>query len=248
MKTKTIDKNIITTSLFILALALIVGFFVNMSGGSNQSHGGSGRSGGPGSRRRHNHGHDEKGEMSNICRGRLSDHEYLTHMIPHHQVAVDISVLLQKKSKNPMMQEILRKLIWTQQYEIKLMESMIDHIPENDMSSSEKMTPDYMETVADMTPPNLLGLTQTYCDPHFFNPKKHMEHMKHIGLDDEIYIKHMIPHHQVAVDMSKVLLQNTRNDFMIYLAYRIIQSQQSEIILLNDLLNNKYTYQSSLLL
>ena len=67
-------------------------------------------------------------------------------------------------------------------------------------------------------------------------------------IDDEMYIKHMIPHHQVAVDMSKVLLQNTRNDFMIYLAYRIIQSQQAEIILLNDLLNNKYTYQSSLLL
>ena len=75
MKTKTIDKNIITTSLFILALALIVGFFVNMSSGSSQSQRGRGSS------RRHNHGHGEKGEMSNICRGKLSDHEYLTHMI-----------------------------------------------------------------------------------------------------------------------------------------------------------------------
>ena len=48
-------------------------------------------------------------------------------------------------------------------------------------------------------------------------------------------------HHQVAVDMSKVLLKNTSNDFMIYLAYRIIRSQQNEIILLDNLLK-KSTY------
>ena len=56
------------------------------------------------------------------------------------------------------------------------------------------------------------------------------------------YIEHMIPHHQVAVDMSKVLIKNTKNDFMIYLAYRIIRSQQGEIILLTDLLNKSKIY------
>ena len=48
-------------------------------------------------------------------------------------------------------------------------------------------------------------------------------------LDDKMYIKHMIPHHQVAVDMSKVLIKNTKNDFMLYLAYRIIRSQQKKL-------------------
>ena len=53
----------------------------------------------------------------------------------------------------------------------------------------------------------------------------------------------MIPHHQVAIDMSKKLLKNTENDFMIYLAYRIIRSQSNEIILLSDLLDkNNYFY------
>ena len=55
----------------------------------------------------------------------------------------------------------------------------------------------------------------------------------------------MIPHHQVAVDMSKVLLQNTKNDFMIYLAYRIIRSQQQEIKLLNDILTQDNFYYNS---
>ena len=41
--------------------------------------------------------HNEK----DICRGYLSDQDYLKHMIPHHQVAIDISILLQKKTQNP---------------------------------------------------------------------------------------------------------------------------------------------------
>ena len=45
----------------------------------------------------------------------------------------------------------------------------------------------------------------------------------------------MIPHHQVAVDMSKRLLEHTKSDFMIYLAYRIIRNQEAEIKLLDDL-------------
>ena len=186
---------------------------------------------------------------SNICRGYLSDYMYLDHMIPHHQVAVDISIMLQKKTKNPVMQEILRKLIWTQKYEIDLMKSLQLKLPKNDMSDdTTKMKNWYIATKSDYQKPNKLGLTNTYCDPHFFNPEAHMKHMEHMKLTDKMYIKHMIPHHQVAIDMSKVLLKNTNNDFMIYLAYRIIHSQQAEIILLNDLLNkNMFRYKSNLI-
>ena len=115
---------------------------------------------------------------------------------------------------------------------------------EDGMSVQNNMNKTYIYTVSDFVYPNKKGLTHTYCDPHFFDPEKHMEHIKHMDLTDEMYIHHMIPHHQVAVDMSKVLLTNTKNDFMIYLAYRIIRSQQEEIVLLNDLLNSKL-YQSS---
>jgi len=170
-------------------------------------------------------------------------------MIPHHQVAVDISILLQKKSKNPLMQHILRKIIWVQNYEISMMKELIKKLPKNDMSNDNlKMNRKYISTVSDFTKPNKLGLTDTYCDLNFFNPEEHMKHIKHMKLDDMMYIKHMIPHHQVAVDMSKKLLKNTKNDFMIYLVYRIIRSQQEEIILLNDLLKTKnYRHESNIL-
>ena len=195
-----------------------------------------------------NHQNHQKGSEE-PCRTDLTDVEYLEHMIPHHQVAVDISYMLQKQTKDPVMQDIMRKLIWLQEYEIKLMETMLKKIPLNMSSSQRKMKLIYHKTVADFTKPNKLGLTKTYCDPHFFDPEEHMKHMKEMKLTDIVYLEHMIPHHQVAVDMSKKLLENTKNDFMIHLAYRIIQAQQNEIILLNDLLDKKnYKHNNNLLI
>ena len=174
----------------------------------------------------------------NPCSKHITDLEYLKHMIPHHQVAVDISVMLQKKTKSPIMHEILRKLIWTQKYEIEMMKQMLTTLPNKLSTEDRKMIKKYKHTIADFIKPNKKGLTDTYCDPHFFDPEEHMKHLKHMKLDDNMYIDHMIPHHQVAVDMSKKLLKNTNNDFMIFLCYRIIRSQQEEIVLLKQLKYN----------
>ena len=186
---------------------------------------------------------------SKPCDKKISNLDYLKHMIPHHQVAVDISLMLQRKSKNPTMQNILRKIIWIQKYEIDLMKEMLTKLPRKDMSDDKSpMNGNYSVTVADFIHPNKVGLTNTYCDPHFFDPEMHEKHLQHMKLDDIMYIKHMIPHHQVAVDMSKNLLKHTNNDFMIYLAYRIINSQQEEIVLLDDLLKDgNYRHQSGLI-
>ena len=186
-------------------------------------------------------------KKSEPCSDNLTDNEYLEHMIPHHQVAVDISLLLQKITKNPTMQKILRVLIWTQRYEINLMKQMLKNRPSN-ISSGKKSNHKYTPTISDLIQPNEVNISDTYCDPHFFNPEEHMKHLKHMKLDNEMYIKHMIPHHQVAIDMSKKLLKNTKNDFMIHLAYRIIRSQSNEIVLLSDLLNkNNNFYESTIL-
>ena len=66
-------------------------------------------------------------------------------------------------------------------------------------------------------------------------------------MTDAMYMHHMIPHHQVAVDMSKKILKTTNNDFIIYLAYRIIRGQQLEITNLYNLLNSKNMFESNIL-
>ena len=76
----------------------------------------------------------------------------------------------------------------------------------------------YVPTISDYAKSNKLGLTKHIVTYIFLDPKAHMKHLKHMKPNDKTYLEHMIPHHQVAVDMSKVLIKNTENDFMIYLA------------------------------
>ena len=57
----------------------------------------------------------------------------------------------------------------------------------------------------------------------------------------------MIPHHQVAVDMSKKILKMTNNDFIMDLAYKIIHNQQLEITNLYYLSKSKNMFESNIL-
>ena len=187
------------------------------------------------------------------CRVVLSDEEFLKHMIPHHQMAIDISIEHIKNTKSDIIMKILRELIYTQKYEVIIMLAELKHKTENITSiySNQSFNP----TISSDTYPNILGLTNTYCDPAFFTYQKnqhnqynqynqhnkHNQHkQEHNIVTDKQYILHMIPHHQVAVDMCKILLKNTKSDFLIDLAYRMIKEQETEIILLNDLLQSPF--------
>jgi uncharacterized protein (DUF305 family) len=180
-----------------------------------------------------------------ICNSQLNDIEFLEHMIEHHQVAIDISKILQKKTRWVQLQKVLRELIWTQTTEITLMKVWLKSLPERISDSQMTLNREYISTYSDFIKPNKLGLTNVYCDPLFFDPKKHMKHLHHVN--DKSYIDHMIPHHMVAVDMSKILLKNTNNDLMIGFAYRIIKAQQSEIIMLENLKKSLYKHHSNLI-
>lgn len=170
------------------------------------------------------------------CRVFLSDTDFLKHMITHHQVAVDISIQHITNTKHDIIMKILRELIWTQKYEILMMSEEIKHKTEN-ITIIHKNQP-FAPTISSFIYPNVVGLTNSYCDPAFFNLKQHNK-VNHTILTDKEYILHMIPHHQVAIDMCKILLKHTKSDFLIYLSYRIIRAQEAEILLLHDLLKSK---------
>jgi uncharacterized protein (DUF305 family) len=177
-----------------------------------------------------------------ICNKQLTDTEYINHMIAHHEVAVHMSEI--HNTKDPIMLDMLRNLIRLQKYEINLMKDskIIDNKLNDDMSKNSKMDTSYISTEGDFTNPNTLYLSKTYCDPGFFK----MSHTKNV-ISDDIYIHHMIPHHQVAVDMSKKILKMTRNDFIIDLAYKIIHNQQLEISKLHSLSKIKNRFESTIL-
>ena len=65
-------------------------------------------------------------------------------------------------------------------------------------------------------------------------------------LTDIEYLEHMIPHHQVAIDMSKRLLMHTKHTYLIHFCNKLIIDQQYEIYFMNNLLKNKYNNFSDL--
>ena len=187
----------------------------------------------------------ENSNIKNPCIDYLSDKEFLEHMIPHHQVAIDMSILLIKTTNNPIMKDLCRDIIWQQKYEITMMKEMINKLPKYELKSNSitlKTKLEYYE------PKNVISKTGE-CNPLFFKPDEHMENMKHMKIDDRSYLEHMIPHHQVAVDMSKRLLLHTKNTYMMSLCYDLITEQQNEILMMNQMLNNfnKWQYKSTLI-
>lgn len=185
----------------------------------------------------------EKFTNTNPCDKYLSDYDYLHHMIPHHQVAIDISLLFREKTKNPVLKEILRKIIWTQTIEIELMKMVLSRLPKNISDSHVKMNRIYINTPVEAYYPKESSVKVIGCNPHFFDSKLHMKHLKHKKLTDKYFLEHMIPHHQLAVDMSKRLLKHTKSDYMIEFCYRIIRSQTEEIFMMKNMLKNYSTWQ-----
>ena len=71
--------------------------------------------------------------------------------------------------------------------------------------------------------------------------------MKHMEINEKSYLEHMVPHHQVAIDMSRRLLLHTNNSYLLDFCRKLIIDQQGEIYYMNYLLENKYNHISELL-
>ena len=188
--------------------------------------------------------------MDNPCIDKLTDFEYLEHMIPHHQVAIDMSHLLIRENniKNPDVLTLCRNIIFTQGYEIWEM-NFIKNTTINTLSSNHKPTVDIFNdtTKLDLFNPILSKSEDGSCNPLFFKPDDHMKHMEHMKINDRKYLEHMIPHHQVAIDMSRRLLLHTNNTYLMEFCRKLIINQQGEIYHMNNLLNNNFNYISPLL-
>jgi uncharacterized protein (DUF305 family) len=130
---------------------------------------------------------------------KLSDLDYINHMIPHHQIAIDMSEQLIPYTKSYIMLTLTRDIIRKQNYEIWEMANMTGY------------TKEYIFTIKPVTKKMKMSVTQ--------------------------YLQHMIPHHQVAIDMSKRLLLYTKTPYLTVLAYEIIIDQQKEILTMTGLLN-----------
>jgi uncharacterized protein (DUF305 family) len=184
----------------------------------------------------------------NPCTDFLTDLEYIEHMIPHHQVAVDMSNMLIPNTQDPIILHLCRNIIKKQNYEIWEMEHMKRQIQDK-VFADQKSAIDIIYSKLDKYEPLRSRSKDGDCNPLFFKPNDHASHMRGMKITSKSYLEHMIPHHQVAVDMSKRLLMHTNNSYLLDFCRKLITDQQGEILMMNDLLNMKklWNFDSELL-
>jgi uncharacterized protein (DUF305 family) len=183
--------------------------------------------------------YDKNHKMGDPCGGYISDHEFLKHMIPHHQVAIDMSKEVMKYSRDPNIVYLARNIIFSQTDEILFMEGMfLSHIP--NVSSNDKYRYKNPFNKFALIFPNKSRAKNYKCGLHHFSSKMAKMHKLKPGeiFTDEQYMNGMIHHHDVAIEMSDRVLKHSKNPTMRTFANDIIKNQRYEIWLMRNYLKH----------
>jgi uncharacterized protein (DUF305 family) len=198
-----------------LALLLAVAFLLAACGGAGSDQQGD-ESGGGG------HGQMDHGQMGHgsmgmgsggmaqqmvMENGKYSDKAFIDAMVPHHQGAIAMAEVALKNAEHEEIIQLSRNIISSQQAEIEELKS----IKQEEFGTSNvpmEMSSEQMRGMGMMMDPQQLANQKPF---------------------DEAFIDAMIPHHQSAIEMAQVALENSDNPKIKDLAQNIISAQQREI-------------------
>jgi uncharacterized protein (DUF305 family) len=139
--------------------------------------------------------------------GEYSDELFIDSMVPHHAGAVDMAEVALENAEHEEIMQLSREIVSTQQAEIKELKS----IKKEEFGTSDvpmSMNMDDMMNMGMMMNPEDLAKEDPF---------------------DKAFIDNMIPHHQSAIEMAQVALQNTSNPRITELAGNIVRDQRREI-------------------
>jgi uncharacterized protein (DUF305 family) len=138
----------------------------------------------------------------------IPDQDFAKGMIPHHQGAIAMANVEKQFGKDPEMLKLADAVIGAQTSEIAFM---------NDWLGKSKLTA--ADAVPDSAKAN--GAVMNTMMKNMMVP--------YTGNADVDFAKGMIPHHQGAIDMAKVVLQYGKDIEIKKLADGVVSAQQSEI-------------------
>jgi uncharacterized protein (DUF305 family) len=150
-----------------------------------------------------------------------AERHFVEMMIPHHQAAVDLANLALERSQHPEIQTLAESIKTTQLQEIEQMKNW------------------YAAWYGTEVPVGMgmgMGMHSGEHSPMHEQCSTHMMSMMHGDLAaletaedfDKAFIEQMIPHHQMAVMMSAMVLDSDRPELR-DLGQAIIQTQTAEI-------------------
>lgn len=165
----------------------------------------------------------------------INDKDFLKLMIVHHQAAIDMSKIINKSSNNDTILAFARNIIFNQTREIYLMKTLYieSKYSINEKNTINKPLRNSYKTEYPIVFQNL------ECDESHFK----FDHQNNHNMNDLQYLKHMISHHNTALELSKLAIVSTKNSQILALAQTINLDQSKEIFelfFLEKSLNNNW--------
>jgi uncharacterized protein (DUF305 family) len=202
-----------------LALLVSVAFILAACGGAaggqqgsgsagHGEHGKANESGGMAGMDHSNMDHGSMGMAREMVmeNGKYSDKAFIDAMVPHHQGAVEMAEVALQNAKHERIKQLSRNIISTQQAEIEELKA----IKQQEFGTSVvpmEMSAQEMQMMG-MTDPEALANNNPF---------------------DKAFIDAMIPHHQSAIEMAQVALEESDKPRIQELAKNIVTAQQREI-------------------
>jgi uncharacterized protein (DUF305 family) len=138
--------------------------------------------------------------------GRYSDKRFIDAMVPHHQSAVEMAEVALKHAEHREIRNLAEDIVTAQEAEIE----ELKEIKQREFGTSEvpmEMSSEEMEMMG-MTDPQQLAEQRPF---------------------DKAFIDAMIPHHESAISMAQVALQESDNPRIREIAAAIVDAQNREI-------------------
>ncbi|WP_240432490.1 DUF305 domain-containing protein [Rubrobacter indicoceani] len=149
----------------------------------------------------------DMGSMLMDENGEYSDELFIDNMVPHHQAAIEEAEVALDNAERPELRELAQNIVSSQESEI----AELQQIKEEEFGTSEtpmEMSDEEME---------MMGMSMT------------PEELAEAEPFDLAFLDNMTPHHESAVDMAQVALDNSDNPDIQRIAQEIVTAQQSEI-------------------
>lgn len=127
--------------------------------------------------------------------------EFIENMVLHHQDAVDMSNIALNKAEHPEIKQLARNISTSQSREIVEMRAW------------------YKEWYGTDVPP----------DSHMMRNVTDLNRLENAKPFDKEFIEQMVPHHQMAIMMARMVLRHSDRPEIRGLAESIIKSQTTEI-------------------
>jgi uncharacterized protein (DUF305 family) len=144
-----------------------------------------------------------------------TDGAFITGMIPHHESAIEMAEIAERKAEHPEIKRLATEIIAAQEGEIEDLNAIYERIFDAPASDADH---------------GGLGL-----DEHMMGMSMmSMGSLKEKKPFDRAFIDQMIPHHQGAIRMSRVVLANGQDPELMDLAESIISEQSREIEQMNE--------------